>query len=99
MGCGTDAGVLITVPLIYRGSRLEVNARAHSGGSIRAQFLNAAGRSLESASLSTPCTGESLRSQASWARNQGIVDRFKGEPASIRFHLRRAEPYSFAFRS
>ncbi len=96
---GSEGGVLTTVPFTYTGSRLELNARVQPGGSIRAEFLDAAGRPIEGAGLSTPCTGDSLRSRVAWAKNVGIVDRLKGKPVSLRFHFRSAELYSFAFRS
>jgi len=88
---GAEGGVLTTVPFVYSGSHLELNARVHPEGNIRAEFLDAVGRPIEGAGLSNPCTGDSLRSKVTWESNQGIVDRLKGKPVSMRFHLRRAE--------
>ena len=96
---GSDGGVLTTEPFTHAGSHLELNARVHPGGSIRAQFLDAAGRPTEGAELSSPCTGDSLRSRVRWGKNPEIVGRLRGKPVSLRFHLRSAELYSFAFRS
>jgi len=96
---GAEGGTLTTVPFTYTGNRLELNARVQPGGSIRAEFLDAAGRPIQEAGLSTPCTGDSLRSKVAWGDNPGTVERLKGRPVSLRFHLRSAELYSFAFRS
>jgi len=96
---GAEGGVLTTVPLTYTGSQVELNARVKRGGSIRAEFLDAAGRPIGNAGLSVPCTGDSLRSKVAWDGQAEIVDRLKGKAVSLRFHLRNAELYSFAFRS
>jgi len=96
---GTETGVLTTVPFTYTGSRLELNARVRPGGSIRAEFLDMAGRPIEGAGPSLPSNGDSLRSRIAWGKNEGIVDRLKGKPVSLSFHLKSAELYSFAFRA
>ena len=96
---GVEGGVLTTEAFTHGGSHLELNARVRPGGSIRAEFLDATGRPIKEAGLSGPCTGDNLRSRVAWSNNPGIVDRLKGKPVSLRFHLRSAELYSFAFRS
>jgi len=95
---GAEGGVLTTVPLTYTGNHLELNARVRPGGSIRAEFLDMAGRPMEGAGPSLPSNGDSLRSRIGWGKNEGVVDRLKGKPVCLRFHLRNAELYSFAFR-
>ena len=76
---------------VHFGSRLELNARVKPGGSIRAEFLDAAGRPIKEAGLSSPCTGDSLKSKVAWSNNAGIIERLKGKPVCLRFHLRSAE--------
>ena len=95
---GGDDGTLTTIPFVYSGTRLELNARVHQGGSIRVEFLDPAGRPIETAGPSSPFTGDDLRGGVSWGGKPEPLDRLRGEPVSLRFHMRRAELYSFAFR-
>jgi hypothetical protein len=83
-------GTLTTVPITYSGNRLELNAR----GRVRVELLDAAGTSL---ALSQPLAGDSLRHTVRWP-DADIVAARRGRPVVLRFHLRGAELYSFAFR-
>lgn len=81
---------LTTVPLVYSGERLELNAK----GPVRVELLDAAGKALTQ--VSEPVAGDSLRHTVRW--NGPGAANFKGKPVMARFHLAEAELYSFAFR-
>ena len=84
-----------TLPLVFSGDRLEVNASTGKGGALTAELLDAAGKPL--ASPSDPFRGDSLRAVITW-RKQAQVSSWKGKPVSLRFRLQNARLFSFAFR-
>jgi hypothetical protein len=94
---GAAGGTLVTVPLVFSGTRLEVNASTQAGGSIAAEVLDAAGRSIAGYASSDPFRGDSLRGTIAWADRRSLGP-LQGRPVSLQFHLRNAQLYSFAFR-
>ncbi len=93
-----DGGMLTTVPIVFSGERLEINALTKRGGTITVELLDAAGSPMNSFPPSNPFTGDNLRGVVTWPDGGGGVGRFIGKPVTLRFHLRDAELYSFAFR-
>ena len=93
----TDAGTLTTVPIRFTGQRLELNASTAEGGEIRVEMLDAAGRPLEGTGISETVRGDSLRHAV---RFSGLPDlkAISARPICLRFHLRHASLFSFAFR-
>ena len=92
-----EGGTLTTVPIVFSGSRLEINARVKDEGAVSVELLDAAGRSLPGFGLSVPLHGDDLRHQVYWRGNPPVAE-LRGRPITLRFHLRNAELYSFAFR-
>jgi hypothetical protein len=92
-----EGGSLTTVPLRFRGNRLEVNARTRAGGQLEVEVLDAAGRGIPGAAKSDPFHGDNLRAVITW-KGRAEVDRFRAAPVSLRFHLKNCQLYSFAFR-
>ncbi|NUM53845.1 MAG: hypothetical protein HUU46_09405 [Candidatus Hydrogenedentes bacterium] len=92
-----EGGALTTIPVVFTGDRLELNAAVKEGGSIVVQLADAAGKPLEGYHASESIHGDSLRHVVRW--NAAInVSPLAGTPVSIRFNMRSAELYSFAFR-
>ena len=87
-------GTLTTVPLVYSGDRLELNAAAGKGGAVRVELLDAAGRPL---AASRTIHGDDLRHTVRWP-SESTVPALRGKPVALRFHLRDAALFSFAFR-
>jgi hypothetical protein len=87
-------GTLTTVPLVYSGDRLELNAAAGKGGAVRVELLDAAGRPL---AASRTIHGDDLRHTVRWP-SENTVPALRGKPVALRFHLRDAALFSFAFR-
>lgn len=95
---GASGGALTTVPVVFGGDRLEINARTRRGGSIRVELLDAARRPLSPFEQSQPVRGDSVRHQVRWPGN-AAPGALQGKPVSLRFHLQDAELFAFAFRS
>ena len=93
-----EGGTLTTVPIVFSGDRLEINARTRRDGVIQVEILDAAGRKIEETGISDPISGDELRQTVTW-RGQPKVGFFKKRSISLRFHLKSAELYSFAFRT
>ncbi len=94
---GSETGTLTTVPLIFSGTRLEINAQTRPGGEITVEITDAAGRAINAFGSSLRFEGDSLRHVIAWAHGQD-VSRLRTQPISLKFHLKNAELYSFAFR-
>lgn len=90
-------GTLTTVPLRFSGKRLEVNAATKEQGEIRVELLDAAGRPLTDFQPSEPIVGDDLRHQVIFP-GSGDLASWVDKPVCLRFHLRSAELYAFAFR-
>lgn len=86
---------LTTVPLVFSGERLEINASTGPGGSVRVEVLDAAGSVL--AGPSDPFRGDDVRATVTWKKNPTVA-AWKGKPVSLRFRLQNGRLYSFAFR-
>jgi len=93
-----EGGTIVTVPVIFTGQRLELNAAAsRPGATIAVEFLDAAGQPDNALGTSDPMTGDSLRQTVTW-KGKSDVGALAGKPISIRFTLRSAALFSFTFR-
>ncbi len=92
-----EGGTITTVPLTFSGNRLALNARTQSGGSIVISLCDAAGTPLPGFEHSEPITGDSLRHAVAWNGN-GDVSTLAGKVVSLRFEMKSAELFAFAFR-
>jgi len=79
------------------GDHLEINALTRPGGSIAVEVLDASGRPLDGFGPSDAFSGDDLRKPLTWKGNPS-VQRLAGKPISLKFNLKNAELYSFAFR-
>jgi len=93
----SEGGELTTVPLVFSGSRLEVNARTQPGGQIVVCLCDAAGRPLQEYERSDPVQGDNLRHVVTW-NGSGNVGSLAGKPVTVRFEMKGAELFAFAFR-
>lgn len=91
-----SGGVLTTVPIKFTGSRLEINARTHGKGMVIVELCDVHGRPLSDYSRPAPFQGDELRADVGFS--QETIASLAGEPICLRFHLRDAELFSFAFR-
>ncbi len=93
-GAQPPDGVLTTVPLAFAGGRLEVNAATRADGFLGVEILNAEGRPV---ARSRPFAGDELRHEVQWESPVDLAGHANAAIA-LRFTLRGARLYSFAFR-
>ena len=87
-------GVLLTRPLIWRGSTLWINAAA-AEGEVEVEILDEAGNlwgSGQSRNRSAPVDGDHTRMAVDFG---GDLSHLKNQTVRLRFYLRNAEFYSF----
>jgi hypothetical protein len=90
-----EGGILTTIPITFTGKRLELNAATKVGGALLVELLDTGGRPL-AGFASDPIQGDDLRHTVRFAR--GNLEKWAGKPVSLRFSLKRAALFSFAFR-
>jgi hypothetical protein len=94
---GFTAGAqLTTVPVVFSGDTLKLNARVRKGGALRVEILDAAGRAIAGWTPSAPVRGDSLSHTVRWAASAS-PGALAGKPVSLRFYLKGAELFSFGF--
>lgn len=94
---GSAGGALTTVPLHFTGRRLELNVAAVKG-QVTVELLDLAGKPLADYGKSDPIATDSLRKTVTW-KGKDELSQLAGQSLTLRFELRNAELYSFAFRS
>jgi hypothetical protein len=90
-------GTLTTVPLRFKGQRLEINAATKPSGQVVVELLDAAGRPLKGFEPSAPFCGDELRHTVRFARGADVA-ALAGKPVTLRFRLKDAQLFTFAFR-
>jgi hypothetical protein len=95
---GYGGGDLITRPIIFGGSQLELNYSTSAAGSVRVELQDASGTSLPGFSLaeSRELIGDEIGRIYDWKDMQD-VSAHRGKPVRVRFHLRDADLFSFRF--
>ena len=73
-----------------------VNARVQPAGRLEAELLDGAGRPLKDWSRSDPFAGDSLRHTVTFD-GRSDLSKLAGKTIRIRFHLKHASLFSFAF--
>jgi len=91
-------GTLLTRPLRFSGSRLEVNFSTSAGGSLRVELQDEAGQPIPGFTLAD-CNlqfGDQLDRVVSW-KGGADVSQFAGRPVRLRFELKDADLYALRF--
>ena len=88
-------GVLLTRPLVWRGSSLWINAAAGEG-EVEVEILDEDGVVLEdwSRSQALPLSEDGVRLAVDW-NGSGDLGNLEGQLVRLRFYLRNAELYAF----
>jgi hypothetical protein len=92
-----EGGTLTTVPIVFSGNELEINAFVRAGGHITVRPLTADGQPLTGYRASLPFHGDSVRGKIAWPEGTSIAS-LKGKPVSLEFEIKDADLYSFAFK-
>lgn len=93
-----SAGEVLTKPLTFSGNRLVVNYSAKSGGSLRVELQDAAGKA-ESGFAMSDCNelhGDRIDRVVSW-KTGADVSQLAGKSVRLKFELKDADLYSFRF--
>jgi hypothetical protein len=95
---GPAEGVtLTTVPVRFQGKRLEINAATKAGGQVVVELLDAVSRPIKGLEPSAPFSGDELRHTVRFEGGRD-VSALAGKPVTLRFSLKNAQLFSFAFR-
>lgn len=93
-----SGGEVVTKPLTFDGSHLEINFSTSAGGSVRVELQGAESKPIPGFAL-TDCHlqyGDQLDRVVSW-KSGTDVRRLAGQPVRLRFELKDADLYSFRF--
>ena len=93
----SEGGSLTTVPITFTGSKLEINCRTKPGGEVQVELLDAAGKPIDRFATSDRTGGDALRHVVTFGGSSNVAP-LAGKPICLRFRLKSAELYSFAFR-
>ena len=94
-----EGGQLTTKPLVFAGSRLEINFSTSAGGAVRVEIDDEKGQPLPGFALAD-CNlqyGDQIDRVVSW-QSGADVGSLAGEPVQLRFELKDADLYSLVFR-
>ena len=91
---GASEGSLLTKPIIYDGTRLEINFSTSAVGFVQVEILNENGATV---AKSNPLAGDAIDHPVEWP-DAGIVAQWAGKPVQLRFHLKEADLYSYGFK-
>ena len=92
-------GALMTPPIRFQGSRLELNLDTSAGGVGRVEILESSGEPIPGYSLleADPLNGNSTHLQVTW-KGRADVSTLAGRPVRLRMKMRSARLYAFQFR-
>ena len=93
----SEGGWLLTVPVVFTGDRLEVNARTKPKGGLSVGLLTPDGRPIEGFERSEKIRGDSLRHRVTW-KGQDSLASLAGTPVMLRFEMKSSELFAFAFQ-
>ena len=93
-----SGGELLTKPLRFDGSRLEINFSTSAAGTLRIELQDVKGDPIPGYSLADcdPQFGDQLDRVVSW-RSGTDINRLAGRPVRLRIKLQDSDLYSFRF--
>ncbi len=91
-------GELITKPLTFSGTELQLNFSTSAAGSLRVELQDTEGRALPGVSLDDclEVFGDTLDRIVTW-KHGADLSRFSGRPVRLRFQIKDADLYAFRF--
>jgi hypothetical protein len=99
VNANAKGGEVITKPITFTGSKLEINFSTSAAGSIRVELQDHAGKPIPSYTLNE-CPahfGDTIDRTVTWKSGPDI-GALAGKPIRIRFQLKDADLYSYKFR-
>jgi hypothetical protein len=97
---GYAGGEMVTKPLIFTGSNLELNFSTSAAGSIRIELQDASGTPLPGFALADgrELIGDEINSIYSWKSGANLA-ALQGRPVRMRVVLKDADIYAFCFKA
>ena len=99
VNAGYSGGELITHPVVFTGTKLELNYSTSAVGYVRVEIQDLEGRPRPGFTM-TDCPeiyGDEVEGVIHWERG-GDVSSLAGQPVRLRFALRDADLFAFRFR-
>jgi hypothetical protein len=95
---GYAGGHLTTVPVVFDGSKLELNYSTSAAGSVRVELLDQAGAPIPGFTLaeSHELVGDEIDRTYNWKKGVDVTS-LRGKPVRARFHLKDADIYAYRF--
>ena len=95
---GYEGGELITKPVRFEGTKLEVNFSTSAPGGVRVEIQDASGQPLPGFALddSTELIGDEVARSCAWRAGQSVAS-LAGRPVRLRFVLKDADLYAYRF--
>lgn len=95
---GATGGEMVTKPLVFAGSKLQLNLSTSAAGSVQVEIQDANGVPLEGFTLEEcgQIFDDRLAHIVSWGRNADL-SHLAGKPVRLRFVLHDADLYSLQF--
>ena len=92
-------GELVTKPLAFAGSELELNYRTSAAGFVRVEIQDAAGKPIAGCTLDDcpEIIGDEIERIVAWKRGPD-VSRLAGKPVRLRFVMKDADLFALRFR-
>ena len=93
-------GEIVTRPLTFRGSRLELNVSTAAAGAMRVEIQTPEGRPVQgfAAADCEEIWGDAIERNVLW-KDQPDLAALAGQPIRLRFTMNDADLYSFRFAS
>ena len=93
-----SGGEVVTRPLTFDGSQLEINFSTSAAGTLRVEIQDASGQPMDGFSLAdcAELFGDSIARRVTW-KNDADLSLLAGKPARLRFELKDADLYAFQF--
>lgn len=94
-----DGGEMLTKPLTFSGSELEINYSTSAAGSVDVEIQRADGSPIPGFTLDecTGLTGDEISRAVAWKAGTG-VSKLAGTPIRLRFVMKDADVFSLRFR-
>ena len=95
---GATVGELITKPVRFSGSKLEVNYSCSAAGGLRVEIQDAKGQALAGFTLAdaNELIGDSISQRVQWKNNPDL-GKLAGRTVRLRFSMLEADLFSFQF--
>ena len=94
-----QGGEFVTKPLIFKGSKLEINYSTSAAGSIRVEIQDKDGNPIPGNTLAEchQIFGDEIERTVAWKGGENLKP-LAGKPIRLRFELKDADLFSFRFR-